>query len=149
MAPWGHSPDTPSKVGAHFQRSMGFVPLKFLAIAGSLLQNREFYKEIYESTVYISVLLAKPETHILNKRRSTEKWNLVKRNKHQEKKIPCGPTELKVCRHFQTSESILMKKWLTILKTRPQTTQKNGLALSWPSALLFILIFTTGYIWLW
>lgn len=137
MALWGHSADTASKVGAHFQTSMGFVPLTFLAIAGSLLQNRELYKEIYESTIYISVLLAKPETHILNKRRSTGKWNLVKRNRHQEKKIPCGPTQLKVCWHFHTSESVLMKKWLTILKTRPQTTQKNGLALSWPSAFLF------------
>ena len=77
----GHSAEVPSKVGAHFQRSMGFVSLKFLAIAGSLLQNIELYKEIYESTVYISVLLAKPETHIVNKRRSTEKWNLVKKKR--------------------------------------------------------------------
>jgi len=40
---------------------MGFVPLKFLAVAGSLLQNIELYEEIYESTVYISILLAEPE----------------------------------------------------------------------------------------
>lgn len=80
----GHSAEVPSNAGAHFQRSMGFASLKFLARAGKLLQNTELYKEIYKSTVYISVLLAKPETHILNKRRSTERWNLVKKKRRQE-----------------------------------------------------------------
>lgn len=75
-----------------FQRSMGFVPLQILAIAGDLLQNTEFYKKINESTVCISLLLEKPETHTLNKK-ITGRWNLVKKKhrglkKYQEKKYP-------------------------------------------------------------
>lgn len=49
----------------HFQRLMGFELQKFLAIAGSLLQNIELYKERYGSMkACISILLA----HILNNR---------------------------------------------------------------------------------
>lgn len=74
----GRSAEVPAMQVHIFRGQWGLCPLQFLARAGSLLKNIEFYKEIHESTVYISVLLAKPETLILKRRRSTERWNLVK-----------------------------------------------------------------------
>lgn len=108
VALWGHAAEIPSSVGAHLS-----VPLKFLIIAGSPIQNIELYKEIQEPTDTgkawnISWIKGGTPKSGTWWRRSTEDKQTPR------EKVPWEPTQLKVCRHFHTSESVLMKEWLKI-----------------------------------
>lgn len=100
--------EIPSSVGAHLS-----VPLKFLIIAGSPIQNIELYKEIQEPTDTgkawnISWIKGGTQKSGTWWRRSTEDKQTPR------EKVPWEPTQLKVCKHFHTSESVLMKEWLKI-----------------------------------